>query len=286
MPRTNKPPVKAVEGTMAEVPEAKKANRYETILEAIFSNHFKDGKREFDFERKEIEQVAEKLKIVLPKNIGDALYSQRYRAAQWPEKIRKTIPEGCDWVILPAGKGRYRFKLIRGNSRIVPRTDAAVIKVPDATPEIIAGNAQGDEQAVLARVRYNRLIDVFLGITAYSLQNHFRTTVKDMGQIEVDELYVGVNREGQQFIVPVQAKGGNDQLSIVQSIQDIACCREKFPQLTCRPVSAQFMPDETIAMFEMREEKDGLPRIAEEKHYSLVPFGDIETADLERYRLK
>ena len=129
-------------------------------------------------------------------------------------------------VILPAGKSRYRFKLVRGSSRVIPRLDAAVIKVPDATPEIIAAYAQSDEQAVLARVRYNRLIDVFLGITAYSLQNHFRTSVKDMGQIEIDELYVGVNREGQQFIVPVQAKGGSDQLSIIQAIQDIACCRE------------------------------------------------------------
>src|SRR5271157_4057421 len=33
-----------------------------------------------------------------------------------------------------------------------------------------------DEQALLAKVRYTRLIDTFLGITAYSLQNHLRTT--------------------------------------------------------------------------------------------------------------
>ena len=175
---------------------------------------------------------------------------------------------------------------MRGSSRVIPRLDAAVIKVPDATPEIIAAYAQSDEQAVLARVRYNRLIDVFLGITAYSLQNHFRTSVKDMGQIEIDELYVGVNREGQQFIVPVQAKGGSDQLSIIQAIQDIACCREKFPQLTCRPVSAQFMADGVIAMFELREEEDGVPRVAEERHYNLVPFDKIEGTDLERYRLR
>ncbi|HZR27685.1 MAG TPA: hypothetical protein VFA71_02810 [Terriglobales bacterium] len=165
---------------------------------------------------------------MLPKNIGEVVYSQRYRAG-WPEEIKATISKGRDWIIVPAGRGRYSFKLIRGSSRILPRLDAAVIKVPDATPKIIAAYAQSDEQAVLARVRYNRLIDIFLGITAYSLQNHFRTSVKDMGQIEIDELYVGVNREGQQFIVPVQAKGGSDQLSIIQAIQDIACCCEKFP---------------------------------------------------------
>jgi hypothetical protein len=269
----------------AEAPAAKKENRYRAILGKIFSNHFKEGTNEFIFERKEIEQTAKKFKVKLPKNIGDAVYSQRYRA-EWSDQIKKTIPKGHDWIILPAGRSRYKFKLIKGSGRVLPRENSAIIKVPDSTPEIIAGYAQSDEQAVLARVRYNRLVDVFLGITAYSLQNHFRTSVKDMGQIEIDELYVGVNREGQQFIVPVQAKGGSDQLSIVQSIQDIACCREKFPKLTCRPVSAQFMENGTIAMFEMREEKEGVPSVAEEKHYSLVPFDKIEATDLERYGAK
>src|SRR5579864_6945277 len=149
---------------------ARKANRYQAILVKIFSNHGggnKGNKKDFLFERDEITTVASQLKIQLPKNIGDVLYSQRYRA-EWPEAIKSAIPKGHDLVILPAGKSRYRFKLVRGSSRVIPRLDAAVIKVPDATPEIIAAYAQSDEQAVLARVRYNRLIDVFLGITAYS----------------------------------------------------------------------------------------------------------------------
>jgi hypothetical protein len=262
---------------------ARKLNRYQAILARIFHNHFRQAVREFVFERVEIEQVASALEITLPKNIGDVVYSQRYRA-EWPDEIRTTIPDGHDWIIVPAGRSRYRFKLIRGSSRVVPRLNASVIKVPDATPEIIGKYAQTQEQAVLARVRYNRLVDIFLGITAYSLQNHYRTTVREMGQIEIDELYVGVNREGQQFIVPVQAKGGSDQLSIVQAIQDIACCREKFPQLVCRPVSTQFMADGVIVLFELREEEDAIPRVAEERHYSLVPANEISDADLARYR--
>jgi len=70
------------------------------------------------------------------------------------------------------------------------------IKIPDATPAIITkySNFQqsqschcyfslaftnqvgllyssGDEQALLTKIRYNRFMDVFLGITTYSLQN-------------------------------------------------------------------------------------------------------------------
>jgi hypothetical protein len=48
--------------------------------------------------------------------------------------------------------------------------------------------------------------------------------VKAMGdsQIEIDEIYVGVNKHGEQFALPVQAKGGNDRLSVVQTAQDLA----------------------------------------------------------------
>lgn len=91
------------------------------------------------------------------------------------------------------------------------------IKVPDATPGIIAKYALNDEQALLAKVRYNRLLDIFTGVTCYSLQNHLRTTVPNMGQIETDELYVGVDKRGVHYVLPVQAKGGKDKLGIVQS---------------------------------------------------------------------
>ncbi len=159
-----------------------------------------------------------------------------------------------------------------------------VTKIPDATPEIISASSLSDEQALLAKVRYNRLIDVFLGLTAYSLQNHLRTTVKGMGQIEIDEVYVGIDKHGCQYIIPVQAKGGSDQLSTVQAKQDIACCAEKFPELVCRAISAQFMDDSHIALFELCLDDAGSVRTVEERHYKLVPADQISAADRESYR--
>ena len=100
---------------------------------------------------------------------------------------------------------------------ISPNPNLAVIKIPNATLGIIGKYAFSDEQALLARVRYNRLIDIFLGITCYSLQNHFRTTVKGMVQVETDEVYVGVDKGGSHYIIPVQAKSGKDNLSQVQT---------------------------------------------------------------------
>lgn len=264
-----------------EVADApKKPNRYSAIIGTIFKKHYEPGKTQFDFSRDEFVEIAKSLGIALPKNLGDTIYSFRFRTALPPE-IVSTASKGREWGIELAGKGQYRFKLGKF-VRIVPRPDLIAIKIPDATPEIITAYALTHEQSLLAKVRYNRLIDVFLGIASYSLQNHLQTFVRDMGQIEIDEVYVGVNRNGQQFVVPVQAKGGTDQLGVTQTRQDIACCVQKFPRLTCRPISAQFMTDDTIAMFELALQGEDV-KIVEEKHYKLVPSDQIGADDLKLY---
>lgn len=264
--------------------ETKRANRYGGIIERIFKNHYSPGSTRFEFERTEIEDVAKSLKLKLPKNLGDLIYSFRFRSTL-PESISDTVAEGYEWVIELAGRGKYRM-IQRKRNRIVPSPNHLRIKIPDATPEIVAAYAQGDEQALLARVRYNRLIDIFLRVAAYSLQNHLRTSVPEIGQIETDEVYVAVNSSGQQFAIPVQAKGGSDQIGVVQVMQDLALCRKAFPVLTPRPVAVQSVHDEiglTIVMFELIE-SEGDIRVAEEKHYRLVPASEITPEDIETAR--
>lgn len=257
-------------------------NRYSSIIERIFFAHFTNGIKEFEFLRTEIETTAHDLEIKLPKNQGDIIYSFRYRN-ELPQSILDTANEGFEWIIEGSGQALYRFKQVVLN-RINPRQDLVTIKIPDSTPEIIGAYALSDEQALLAKVRYNRLVDIFLGITAYSLQNHLRTNVKGTGQIEIDEIYVGIDRHGRQFVIPVQAKGGKDKHGVVQTSQDIAYCEKKFPELVCRAVSAQFMSDERIAMFELTIQ-DGAVRVVEERHYQLVPASSITSKDLQGYNL-
>jgi len=259
------------------------SNRYEAILDFIFQSHYVSGARELLFYRHEFVVAAKQLQIELPKNLGDLIYSFRYRV-DLPATISATAPAGQEWIIEAAGRSKYLFKLVK-ISRIVPRSELMTIKIPDATPEIVLSYAQGDEQALLAKVRYNRLIDIFLGITTYSLQNHLRTTVRGVGQIEIDELYVGVDRYGSHYVIPVQAKGGKDQLSVVQTAQDLACCKEKFPSLVCRAVSAQFMDDQRIAMFELLIQDEQV-KVVDEKHYKLLPASEISKSDLEIYRAR
>jgi hypothetical protein len=237
--------------------------------------------RAVDFAREEFESVAQRLRIKLPKNLGDLVYSFRYRA-DLPEKIQAMAAAGEMWIIRPIGKARYRLALV-SDCPISPNTNLVTTKVPDATPGIVTKYAFGDEQALLARLRYNRLVDIFTGVTCYSLQNHLRTTVPAMGQVETDELYVGLDKKGAHYIFPVQAKGGTDKLNVVQIEQDFAVCAHKFPGLLCRPIGAQFIEGGIIALFEF-EQADGNVRISSEKHYKLVPPEEVTSEDLRNYQ--
>ena len=236
---------------------------------------------EFGFERDEIRSKADELGIVLPDNLGDVLYSFRFRTSL-PQAIIDTQPKDKVWVIELAGRSKYRFKLFK-EARIVPNQNLASVGIPDATPEVIRAYKLDDEQALLAIVRYNRLIDTFLGLTTFSLQNHLRTTVEGIGQIEIDELYVGLDKRGCHYVIPVQAKGGKDQISIVQTSQDIRFAEQKFPGIRCRPIAAQFMADSTVALFELTMIDDEI-KMADERHYRLVPSKDLAQSEITKYQ--
>jgi hypothetical protein len=257
------------------------SNRYSQLIETIFFKYYKENLKEIVFARDELSITAQKLSITLPKNLGDIIYSFRYRT-NLPITIVNTAPKGFEWVIRPVGKAKYMFSL-SDMPRILPTKLLAETKIPDATPGIISKYAFNDEQGLLAKLRYNRLIDIFTGITCYSLQNHLRTTVTEIGQIETDELYVGIDKKGIHYILPIQAKGGSDQLGIIQIEQDFAMCQMKFSNLVCIPIAAQFMDHSLIALFSFELSDKGIT-INSEKHYRLVNPSEITIEEIELYK--
>ena len=135
-------------------------NRYEQLIERIFLAHYKRGNTEVTFEREEIAAMAKRIGIEIPKNLGDLIYSFRYRVAL-PSSITDKAPKGKEWIIRPVGRSKYQFVLVT-KWAITPNPSLSRIKVPDATPGMITKYALSDEQALLAKLRYNRLIDILL----------------------------------------------------------------------------------------------------------------------------
>jgi hypothetical protein len=256
-------------------------NRYTQIIERIFFSHYKEGATEVCFNRSEFEAVAAELQINSVKNLGDIVYSFRNRVPL-PASIREKETEGKQWIIRPAGRSKYCFVLVAEHN-IMPRELQEEIRIPDATPGIVAMYRLDDKQALLARLRYNRLIDTFTGVTCYSLQNHLRTFLAGIGQVDTDEIYVGVDKNGRHYVFPVRSKGGKDKLNIVQQEQDFALCASKFPGLICRPITAQFMDDTLIALFEFVNTPEGV-KLRDEEHYRLVNPEEVTPDILKSYQ--
>lgn len=167
-------------------------NRYVRLIESIFLKYSQEGAREVAFRREDIIETANQLSIVLPKNLGDVIYSFRYRAAL-PSAITEKAPAGYEWIIRAAGRAQYKFVLTK-EANFIPNPNLAKTKIPDATPGLVSRYSFDDEQALLAKIRYNRLLDIFTGVTCYSLQNHLRTTLTNIGQVETDEVYIGIDK--------------------------------------------------------------------------------------------
>lgn len=257
--------------------------KYDDIISAIFWEHYVDGVTSIVFQREDLALKAREMGFDPPKNLGDIVYSYKYRKPL-PKDIANTAPEGFYWRIKNIGIAQHEFVLTSGAEFVEPDAMLATTKIPDGTPSIVKKHSISDEQALLAVVRYNRLIDIFLGITCYSLQNHLRTTVSGIGQIETDEIYVGIDKAGRQYIIPVQAKGGTDKLGISQIEQDLALCAEKYPQLICRSIACQFISTDIVAMFEFSTEDERITKV-NERHYKIVDASAISSDDLSSYSL-
>lgn len=256
-------------------------NRYQHIIEDLFIAGYRPTISAIDFDRDGMVHIAKARGITLPKNLGDVIYSFRYRALL-PDSITKTQPAGKERIIRSSGRGKYQFVLVDVFD-LSPNRALMEIKIPDATPGLVVLYTRTDEQALLAKIRYNRLVDIFTSLTCYSLQSHMRTAVTGVGQVETDEVYVGLDQRGTHYVLPVQAKGGTDKLGVVQIEQDIALCRQKFPELVCRAIAAQFIPNGGIALFEFAW-AEGRVRIARETHYSLVASDQVTPEDMATYR--
>jgi hypothetical protein len=255
---------------MADITAAE--SRYRRIVDYIFAKYYRSDTSAFDFNREDIIEACDALGFERIKNLGDLIYNSRYRSLL-PENIKAIAPEDKMWVIRPVPRARYRFALWR-KVELSPRMGLAVTRIPDATPVIVDLYASRDEQGLLAKLRYNRLIDVFTGVTCYSLQSHLRTTILENVQVETDELYVGIDHQGVQYIFPVQAKGERERMGVVQIWQDATLCQERYPALHCRPIGTRFLSNNQIALMEFAVDESGVS-VVQERHYRLTPKQDM-----------
>lgn len=206
-------------------------NAYDRVLCLVFEQQWKTGAVEVPFSKDDLLDAAATLGLRI-KNAADILYTYR---------SRRTLPESIsrhgNWIIASRGSGRYAFTNIQGKSQIIVPPELKSFPIPYAVPDIVAAHLPRDEQGLLTIARYNRILDVFTGLACFHLQSHVRTQIKGHGQVEIDELYVGVDKDGRGFVLPVEGKEEGESLGIDKAVSLTLFAKSKYPDLVCRPVA-------------------------------------------------
>ncbi len=232
-------------------------SRYDEVILEVFLNHYQKGVDRLVFSKDELEHICRERGITV-RNLPDVAYTYRSRR-MLPDKILAT----GNWAIEAAGRGSYAFRLLCNLPHFeIPLEDYAPVDIYNAIPEVVEGLLRQDEQSLLTRILYNRLVDIFTGLTCFHIQNHYRSSVANVGQVELDALYVGVDKTGALFVLPIEAKSQakNEMIGRIQVSQMIKLVRQNFPNLRRRILAAKTLADGTIGMveFDDHEEPDDL----------------------------
>lgn len=244
---------------------------YDRVIIHLFTRLINDQGADVDrlpFSKDDLVRSIVELELEI-RNVPDVTYTYRVGRSDLPDEI---LAYG-NWAIEGAGKSKYAFVRLKRSPYVTVPTDFEITAILDATPLIVLRYQKSDEQALLAQVRYNRLIDIFTGLTAYHLQSHFRTTVEELGQVEIDDLYIGVDTDGNGYVLPVEAKSESpkDRLGVIQITQMVKFARQNFEGLPIRPIGIKAMPaDGSLMFFEFTVEEDP---------------DQVETRRIKRYRL-
>jgi hypothetical protein len=227
--------------------------QYDEVISRLFHRHYQPGQKRLFFEKDEIDEVCQELNIRI-RNIPDIPYTYRVR-----RELPADILKSGNWAIESTGKSSYAFRLLENLPRFdIQFRDYEPISIFNAIPEVVDGLLRHDEQSLLTKILYNRLIDIFAGLTCFHIQNHYRSFVDNIGEVELDAIYVGVSKAGELFVIPVEAKSqaDSDMLGRIQISQMAQLVKQDFPQLARRILAVKELFDGTVGIVEFNDRDD------------------------------
>jgi hypothetical protein len=246
------------------------------VIQRVFAKKYQSGETEIPFSVSDIREAVAEVSKANTKYKEGNIFDVRYEFASGRQPLPPAVEKLGPWMIAGRGKAKYAFVKLATSTEVAISEDLLPILLPDATPEIVAEYAGNDEQGILAKIRYNRLLDIFLQITCYHLQNHWKTSIKNKGACEIDDLYVGLNVAGKQFVIPIEAKSDGDRLNKTQIVQMIDFAAVRHENLILRPVGVQEMKDGSLVFVEFTPAvRPDEIKVKEMRRYKLVPMAEV-----------
>lgn len=234
-------------------PENAELTQYDSVILEVFNRYYHPGLKRLVFPKDDLAEACQKHGMTI-RNIPDIVYTYRSRRTLPPAILAKG-----HWAIEPAGRSKYAFRLLNQPPHFkIAFDEFEPIEIPNALPEVVEGLLREDEQSLLTRILYNRLVDIFTELTCFHIQNHYRSFVAEVGEVELDSLYVGMDRTGQLTILPIEAKsvGQNEFIGRIQVSQMVSLMRQDFPNMAHRVLAVKPLSDGTVGMAEFSDTTD------------------------------
>lgn len=201
--------------------------KYEDVIRQVFQTQaekYGTGE-EIPFTRDDIENALEELGITV-KNVPDIPYAYRSRRAL-PDDIAQY---GFNAIILDdtetGAEATYAFTKREQLIHVPEVVDETYRTSLSSLPGPVQKYIGRGEQGVLTQVRYAGLLDDFTDLDTYHLQSHLRMRVNSR-EAELDDLYVGVDDEGNDYALAVEAKGPSETLNKNQLIRNTRGIEQK-----------------------------------------------------------
>lgn len=222
---------------------------YVPILLYIFKKYYKESDTLVRFTLDDVRSAAIDLNIKV-RNPSDVIYRMRSRT-----ELPKEITDKGFYILRQVERGVYQLEI--GASPIIPLPIGEITETIDQTPlpvrRLLPENiAEIDEQGLLTLIHYCNLLSHFTGLQVFRLKSHVRKGVRQIGQVEVDEVDVGVALDITEtpIVFPIEAKAAPDALNWTQVSAQVAFAKQVFPGHTVRPIAVKVDYDALIHILE------------------------------------
>ena len=201
--------------------------KYEDVICRVFESKAKEFGTDEDipFTRDDLEDALEELGITV-KNVPDIPYAYRSRRSL-PDSIAQY---GYNAIILDdtivGADATYLFTMREQLIPVPKEVDETHTTSVSGLPGPVHSYIGKDEQGALTQVRYTDLLDDFTGYDCYHLQSHLRMRVNSR-EAELDDLYVGVDEDGNHHALAIEAKGTGETLNKNQLIRNTRGIEQK-----------------------------------------------------------
>jgi len=221
------------------------------IMVQLFIDKYNLGSDEMSFTLDDVRAVASEKSISL-RNPADFIYQYRARRAL-PEQILKL----GNWILTGVGKGKYLLKKIDYSPHFEYEIPDDIVVIKNTTPERVKPFLRNDEMSSLTKLRYCETISHFTSLTCSEIQTHYRSFVKGVGQVEIDEFYVGESEKG-RWLIPLEAKSNvdTDRLGRVQISQMVSAMKQDFPNEKRRILALKDIGNDEYLIFELTNSTD------------------------------